>query len=640
MSIVLEVSDRDRAPNQTIEGWLTRTHPEVLERAVAARAAGRLLDLTAPLPAAGGLEIVEFSDEQGREVYDHSTSHLMAQAVTSLLPNAKLAIGPAIAEGFYYDFDSVETFTPERLEEIEATMRELIGRDLPIERVEMPHAQAIEMYRDANQPYKVELLEEIPDGTVSLYRQGDFVDLCRGPHLPRTGRIGAFKLLSVAGAYWRGDEKRPMLQRIYGIAFPTQGQLDEFLRLREQTALRDHRRLGRELDLYSVPEELGGGLVLWHPKGALVRYLIEEFWRREHLKRGYQLVFTPHIARARLWEISGHLSFYKDSMYGPLTIEDEEYRIKPMNCPFHVLIYKSRLRSYRDLPIRYCELGTVYRYERSGVLHGLLRVRGFTQDDAHIICTPEQIGEEVKQALEFTLFMMNAFGYQDFEVDLSVRGEADHAKYMGTDDEWGIAERSLTEALESRGVVYNRAPGEAVFYGPKIDIKLRDSMRRVWQGPTIQFDFNLTSRFNMEYVGADGARHTPLMVHRALLGSIERFMGGLVEHYGGAFPTWLAPVQAMVVPITDRQHDYAQQVKRRLEEEGLRAEADLRNESMRLKIREAQLQKIPYMLVVGDREQASETVAVRARAGGDQGAQALDQFIEAVKAEVASRGQA
>jgi threonyl-tRNA synthetase len=638
MSITLDVPERDRAPNETIEAWLTRTHPELVRRAVAARAEGRLLDLGAPLPA-GRLEILEFGDDEGREVYSHTASHLMAQAVTNLFPNAKPTIGPAIAEGFYYDFDCPDPFTPERMEEIEAKMRDLVARDLPVERVEMPRAEAIEMYRKAGNPYKVEVLEEIADDTVSLYRQGDFIDLCRGPHLPSGGRVGAFKLLSVAGAYWRGDEKRPMLQRIYGVAFPTQEQLDAHLARLEEAQKRDHRKLGKELDLFSIREELGGGLVLWHPKGALVRYLIEEFWRQEHMKRGYQLVFTPHIARASLWEISGHLSFYKDSMYGPLTIEDEEYRIKPMNCPFHVLIYKSHLRSYRDLPIRYCELGTVYRYERSGVLHGLLRVRGFTQDDAHIICTPEQIGDEVKGTLDFVLFMMHAFGYSDLEVDLSVRDEADRSKYMGSDEDWALAEKSLAEALDSRGVTYKCAPGEAVFYGPKIDIKLRDSMGRLSQGPTIQFDFNLTSRFGMEYVGADGARHTPLMVHRALLGSMERFFGLLVEHLAGAFPTWLAPVQVIVLPITDRQHDYAREVTRRLEAEGLRVEADLRNESMRLKIREAQVQKVPYMLVVGAREQESGAVAVRTRAGGDQGAQPLDQFIAAIKAEIASRGQ-
>jgi threonyl-tRNA synthetase len=648
MSIIIEV-DQTQAGKQTIAEWLqTRDQGNVAPapppvsplapQAVAAKVDGVLLDLTTPLPATERIEIVTFEDEAGREVYHHSTSHIMAQAVTSLFPDAHLAIGPAIAEGFYYDFGLSHKFVPEDLERIEGEMRRIIAADLPFAREEIARDAAISFFKQRGEDYKVELLGEIADDRVSLYRDGDFVDLCRGPHLPSTGRIGAVKLLSIAGAYWRGDERRPQLQRIYGVSFPTQEQLDEFLRLREQAALRDHRRLGKELDLFSIPEELGGGLVLWHPKGALVRYLIEEFWRREHYKRGYDLVFSPHIARAHLWETSGHLSFYKEGMYGPLMIDEDEYRLKPMNCPFHVLIYKSRMRSYRDLPIRYAELGTVYRYERSGVLHGLLRVRGFTQDDAHIICTPEQIGDEVKGVLDLTLFMMNAFGYQEFEVDLSVRAEADHAKYMGSDEDWAIAENSLIAALDDKGVAYKRAPGEAVFYGPKIDVKLRDSMGRVWQGPTIQFDFNLTSRFNMEYIGADGQAHTPLMVHRALLGSIERFFGGLVEHTGGAFPAWLAPVQAVVLPIAERHHEYARGVREKLLAAGFRADLDDRNESMRYKIREAQVQKVPYMLVIGDREAESGQVSVRSRGAGDLGAQGLDEFIAHLTAEVESKG--
>ena len=636
MSVIMQL-DRAEAGRSTIIEWLRARDQELAGRALAARAGERLLDLTAPLPEVERLEVFTFEDEEGREVHRHSASHVMAEAVKRLYPQTQLAIGPAIEEGFYYDFDSPQRFGPEELERIEAEMRRIVAEDAPFERRELDREAAIELFQQRGEEYKVELLGEIADDKVSLYKDGDFVDLCRGPHLPSAGRVGAFKLLSVAGAYWRGDERRPMLQRIYGTSFPTQEQLDEFLRLREQAAQRDHRRLGRELDLFSIPEELGGGLALWHPKGALVRYLIEEFWRREHLQRGYQLVYTPHIARAHLWEISGHLSFYKEGMYGPLMIEEDEYRLKPMNCPFHVLIYKSQLRSYRDLPIRYCELGTVYRYERSGVLHGLLRVRGFTQDDAHIICTPEQIGDEVKGVLDFALFMMNAFGYREFEVDLSVRGEGDHEKYMGSDEEWGIAERSLTEALDSRGAAYKRAPGEAVFYGPKIDIKLRDSMGRLWQGPTIQFDFNLTSRFKMEYIGADGQAHTPLMVHRALLGSIERFFGGLIEHTGGAFPAWLAPVQVAVLPIAERHHGYGREVHGVLVAAGFRSQLDHRNESMRFKIREAQVQKVPYMLVVGDREQEAGQVSVRSRSGGDLGPQGLEQFIQRLTEEVERR---
>jgi len=633
MSQMIDVKPEERDAASLLE-WLQRHHPELAEKSMAVRVEGRLLDLTAPLPQTGRVEILTFEDEAGREVYRHTASHVMAQAVQQLYPGTLLAIGPAIEDGFYYDFDTSLAFGPEDLQKIEARMTELIAADLPIQRAELPRQEAISLFRRRGEKYKVEILEELSDDTVTTYTQAEFTDLCRGPHLPSTGRIKAFKLLSVAGAYWRGDERNPMLQRIYGSAFPDQAQLDEHLRLREEAARRDHRRLGRELDLFSLPEQLGGGLALWHPKGALVRYLIEEFWRKEHLKRGYQLVFSPHIARAHLWETSGHLSFYREGMYGPLMIEDEEYRLKPMNCPFHVLIYKSQLRSYRELPIRYCELGTVYRYERSGVLHGLLRVRGFTQDDAHIICTPEQIGDEVKAALDFALFLMDAFGWEDFDVDLSVRGEADHDKYMGSDADWGIAERTLASALDSRGVPYRLAPGEAVFYGPKIDIQLKDCMGRPRQGPTIQFDFNLTSRFNMEYVGADGERHTPLMVHRALLGSLDRFFGGYLEHTGGAFPTWLAPVQVRVLPIADRHHAYANQVADQLRQAGARVEVDDRKATTSAKIRDGEMQKIPYLLVVGDREQEAAAVSVRARSKGDQGAQPLADFIAQLSREL------
>jgi len=635
MGEVFEVRPQEREVASIME-WLQRYHPDAVPVAVAARVDGRLLDLTAALPGESKVEVLSFADEAGREVYRHTASHVMAQAVQEIFPDARLAIGPAIEEGYYYDFDTHTTFQPEDLARIEKRMREIVARDLPLRRQELTRPEAVAMFKARNEKYKVELIEGLPESeAISLYHQGDFVDFCRGPHLPSTGWLKAFKLLSVAGAYWRGDERNPMLQRIYGTAFPDQAQLDEFVRLREEAEKRDHRRLGRELDLYSTPEQLGGGLVLWHPKGALVRYLIEEFWRKEHFKRGYHLVFSPHIARAHLWETSGHLQFYRDGMYGPIMIDEDEYRLKPMNCPFHVLIYKSKVRSYRDLPIRYCELGTVYRYERSGVLHGLLRVRGFTQDDAHLICTPEQIGDEVKGVLDFTIFMMNAFGYHDFAAALSVRDESDASKYMGTDEDWQIAERSLTEALESRGMAYRREPGEAVFYGPKIDIKLKDSIGRYWQGPTIQFDFNLPHRFHMEYVGADGERHTPLMVHRVVLGSLERFMGGLVEHYAGAFPVWLAPVQVRVLPIADRHHEYAYQVAARLREAGLRAEVDDRKATTRAKIRDGEMEKVPYLLVVGDREQESGAASVRRQGEGDRGSQPLEQFLEAIATELA-----
>jgi threonyl-tRNA synthetase len=635
MGETFEIKSEEREAARLLD-WLQRYHPGAVTEAVAARVDGQLLDLTAALPAGGRVEILTFADEAGREVYRHTASHIMAQAVQALFPDARLAIGPAIEEGYYYDFDTHTTFQPEDLARIDAQMREIVANDLPLQRQELTRSEAVAIFKARSEKYKLELLNDIPDERVSVYYQGDFVDLCRGPHLPSTGRLKAFKLRSVAGAYWRGDERNPMLQRIYGTAFPDQAQLDEFLRLREEAEKRDHRRLGRELDLFSVPEALGGGLVLWHPKGAMVRYLIEDFWRKEHLKRGYQFVYTPHIARAHLWEISGHLSFYKDSMYGPIMIDEDEYRLKPMNCPFHVLIYKSRVRSYRELPLRYFELGTVYRYERSGVLHGLTRVRGFTQDDAHIICTHDQIGDEAKAALDFALFLMRSFSYEDFEVDLSVRSEDGREKYMGSDAEWEIAERSLTDALESRGVAHKRASGEAVFYGPKIDIKLRDSMGRLCQGPTIQFDFNLTNRFEMQYMGADGERHTPLMIHRALLGSLERFMGVLIEHTGGAFPTWLAPVQVRVLPIADRHHDYANQVAVRLRETGVRAEVDDRKATTRAKIRDGEMEKIPYLLVVGDREQENGAVSVRQHGKGDLGSQPADQFMAMLEPELSA----
>ena len=633
MARTLNVKPEDRDAKNLLD-WLERRDSTLAAQAVAVRADGQLLDLTAPLPEAERVDVLTFEDEAGREVVRHTASHVMAQAVQGLYQGALLAIGPAIEEGFYYDFDTSTTFDPEDLEKIEARMSEIAAADLPLQRREMSREKAIDLFRERGEKYKVEMLEEMSDDSVTVYSQGDFLDLCRGPHLPSTGRLKAFKLLSVAGAYWRGDERNAMLQRIYGTAFPDAAQLEEYLRLREEAAQRDHRRLGRELDLFSIPEQLGGGLVLWHPKGALVRCIIEDFWRKEHVKRDYQIVFTPHIARARLWETSGHLSFFREDMYGPMMIDEDEYRIKPMNCPFHVLIYKSQLRSYRELPIRYAELGTVYRYERSGVLHGMLRVRGFTQDDGHVICMPEQIGDEVKGVLDFALFLMRAFGYEDMEIALSVRGDEDHDKYMGSDDEWAIAEESLKEALESRGVAYKREPGEAIFYGPKIDIKLKDAMGRLWQGPTIQFDFNLTSRFNMEYVGADGERHTPLMVHRALLGALERFFGGLVEHYGGAFPVWLAPVQVRVLPIADRHHEYAEQVAAQLRAGDVRVEVDDRKATTGAKIRDGEMQKIPYLLIVGDREQKAGAVAVRARGEGDQGAQPLADFLARLTPEL------
>ena len=625
MSTLLTISPSQRKAASILD-FLKQHHPELVAQAVAAGTPEGLLDLTAPLPQAEQIEILTFEDEAGRETYRHSTSHVMAQAVKRLFPEAKLTIGPAIEEGFYYDFDR-KPFTPEDLAAIEAEMRKIIAEDLPIQREAIARAEAFRLYQEMGEKYKLELLEGISDEQVSCYRQGEFIDLCRGPQLPSTGRIGAFKLLSVAGAYWRGDERNPMLQRIYGTSFPSQEQLDDYLKRREEAQKRDHRRLGRELDLFSTNELIGPGLILWHPKGAVIREAIENFWRKEHRRHGYQLVYTPHIGRANLWETSGHLSFYKEGMYSPMDIEGDPYYLKPMNCPFHIFIYKSALRSYRELPMRYCELGTVYRYERSGTLYGMQRVRGFTQDDAHIFCTPEQLQEEVGKVVDFVLNMIRTFGYEDFDIRLSVRGGAgDKKHYMGSDGQWQQAESTLQAVLESRNLPYKRDEGEAVFYGPKIDMKLRDAIGNSWQGPTIQFDFNLPERFGLEYIDAAGERKSPYVVHRALLGSIERFTAGLIEHYAGALPVWLAPVQVRLIPIADRHVEYARGLLAQLLDKEVRAEIDDRRETMGNKIRQAQNEKIPYMLVIGDREMEAGAVAVRHRSEGNKGAKPFGEF--------------
>jgi len=626
MGTIFQVSAEQRGA-ASILSYLSAHHPEALSRALVARAEEGLFDLSAPLPASDRLEILTFEDELGREAYRHSTSHILAQAVKRLFPAAKLAIGPPIEEGFYYDFDN-RPFTPEDLAAIEAEMKKIIAEDLPLRRKELPRQEAVRLFESRGETYKLELLKEIADERVSIYEQGEFADLCRGPQLPSTGRIGAFKLLSVAGAYWRGDERNPMLSRIYGTAFPTQEALEDYLRRLEEAKKRDHRLLGRQLDLFSTNDLIGPGLILWHPKGALIRQIIEDFWRQEHRKHGYQIVFTPHIGRANLWETSGHLSFYKDGMYAPMEIEGDPYYIKPMNCPFHIFIYKSALRSYRDLPMRLCELGTVYRYERSGTLYGMLRVRGFTQDDAHIFCTLEQLQEEVGKCLDFVLFMIRTFGYEDFDIRLSVRGgPGDKKQYMGSDEDWERAETTLQQVLASRDLAYQRDEGEAVFYGPKIDMKLLDAIGKSWQGPTIQFDFNIPTRFNLEYIGPQGDRLRPFMVHRALLGSMERFCAGLIEHYAGAFPLWLAPVQVRIIPIADRHQEYARKLLSELLANDVRAEIDDRRETMGNKIRQAQTEKIPYMLIIGDREMESNSVAVRERTKGDLGPQPFADFL-------------
>jgi len=573
----------------------------------------------------------EPADSDKLETMRHSASHVLAEAVLSIFPGAKFGIGPATQDGFYYDFDLPRPLTTEDLPVIQAKMKEIVAADLPFTRDEVSKDEARQLF--GAQPYKLELIDDIPDEKVSVYRQGNFLDLCRGPHVSTTGQIKAFKLVSIAGAYWRGDEHNPMLQRVYGVAFATEQALEEHLKKLEEAARRDHRRLGKELDLFSIHEEAGPGLVHWHPKGSVVRRVIEDFWKDEHVRRGYDLVYTPHIAKRDLWQTSGHWDFYRDYMYSPMDVEGQEYVIKPMNCLGHILIYKTSQRSYRELPLRYAELGTVYRYERSGVLHGLSRVRGFTQDDAHIFCRFDQLEEEVVGVLELTRFMMDTFGFTKHKVLLSTRPE----KYAGALEVWEEATEILRKALEKSEMAYQVDPGEGVFYGPKIDTKIEDALGRDWQGPTVQVDFNLPQRFDVNYIGEDGKEHMVAMVHRTVLGSMERFLASLLEHYGGAFPVWLAPVQAMIIPVADRHLDYANKLAAGFKADGIRAEVDARSERVNLKIRQAQLNKIPYMLVVGDKEVAESTVSVRLRTGEQLAAQSPDSFKQSLKQAIASR---
>jgi threonyl-tRNA synthetase len=555
----------------------------------------------------------------------------MAEAVQSIFPDAKFGIGPAIENGFYYDFGLPHPLTPDDLPLIETKMNEIIAANVPFTSQEVTKEEARRLF--ASQPYKLELIDEIPDEKVSLYQQGSFVDLCRGPHVRSTGEIKAFKLVSIAGAYWRGDEHRLMLQRIYGVAFETKKALAEYLKRLEEAAKRDHRKLGKELDLFSIHDEAGPGLVHWHPKGAIIRRLIEDFWRDEHIKRGYDIVYTPHIAKLDLWKTSGHWEFYHDYLYSPMEVEGQEYIIKPMNCLGHILIYKTKVRSYRELPLRYAELGTVYRYERSGVLHGLSRVRGFTQDDAHIFCRFDQLEDEVVGVLDLARFMMNTFGFTNYQVLLATRPE----KYAGSAEVWEEATEILGRALARLKINYNIDPGEGVFYGPKIDIKLENALGRAWQGPTIQVDFNLPQRFDVTYIGEDGKEHLVAMVHRTVLGSMERFVASLIEHYGGVFPVWLAPLQVMVIPVADRHLDYAYKLESQLRSKGVRVGVDARSERLNLKIRQAQLDKVPYMLVVGDKEVANSTISVRLRSEEQLPSQSLDGFKETVTMAIADK---
>jgi threonyl-tRNA synthetase len=612
--------------------------PRLAKEALVARTNGDLTDLSRPLDQDTKLAILTAKDPDAVQVFRHSAAHLLAAAVMELYPNVKLGIGPPIENGFFYEFVREEPFTPEDLVKIEAKMHELAAKDVPNERKLIPKPEAVELYRKSNQEFKCELVEEkATDPMVSFYTTGKFIDFCRGPHIPSTGRIKAFKLMNVAGAYWKGQEGNPQMQRIYGACFVEQKELDEYLHKLEEAKRRDHRKIGQELDLFSIEEDAGPGLIFWHPKGGIIRRVMED-WLREALTRhGYDLVFTPHIMRRHLWEISGHTGFYKDSMFGPMEVEKDEYQLKPMNCPGHILIYKSRLRSYRELPVRLAELGTVYRYERSGVLHGLMRVRGFTQDDAHIFCMREQIEKEVQDCVEFAWEVLRVFGFDKYEVELSGGDASRPQDYAGTPEEWKHAEDALTSTLERMNVPYKFIPGEAAFYGPKIDVKLVDAIGRPWQLTTVQFDFNLPRRFDLQYVGEDGARHQPLMVHRALWGSIERFFGVLIEHYAGAFPAWLAPVQASVLPLSEKTIDYAHKVTQQLKDAGIRVHLDDRNEKLQAKIRDAQLQKIPYMLILGGKEAEAGTVSVRHRTKGDLGPRPFDQFLSDIRQEIDSR---
>ena len=565
------------------------------------------------------------------ETIRHSTAHLMAQAVQQLYPETQVTIGPVIEDGFYYDFCRKSPFVPEDLEKIEQRMKEIAAQNLDIVRKELPREDALKMFDEMGEPFKLEVINDLEsDEAISVYSQGEFTDLCRGPHVDNTSAIKSFKLLHTSAAYWRGDERNQILQRIYGTAWNTDKELRVYLKRLEEAKKRDHRKLGKELDLFSVSDDIGPGLILWHPKGSRIRCLMEDFWKAEHFANGYEMVHSPHAAKVDMWKTSGHMDFYKDNIFSPMDIEGKEYVMKPMNCPFHIQIYKTRLRSYRDLPLRFAELGTVYRYERSGVLHGLLRVRGFTQDDAHLFCRPNQIEEEIVKVLDLILLILRSFGFNEYKVYLSTRPD----KFVGSEEGWEKATNALKQALEKSELEYEVDPGEGVFYGPKIDIKIKDSLNRFWQVSTVQVDFNLPERFDISYIEEDGQRHQPIMLHRALMGSLERFFGCLVEHYAGAFPLWLAPVQVILLPITDQHQEYADEVAKKLTNNGFRVEKDLRNEKIGFKIREAQLQKIPYMIVLGEKEAEAKTLAVRKRRSKETRTINIDTFIEEMNTQV------
>ena len=612
--------------------------PRLADASIVARVNGQLFDLTRPLEADSTVELLTNKNAEALEVYRHSTAHLCALAVLELFPETKLGIGPPIDTGFYYDFDRPTAFTPEDLEKIEAKMWELQAKNLTFERRLIGKAAGIEKYTRMNEPMKVELITEKADDPFTEYTLGaGFIDFCRGPHVPDTSKIKAFKLLSVAGAYWKGDEKNKQLQRIYGTAWFTKKDLDEYLNKLEEAKKRDHRKLGKELDLFSIQELAGPGLIFFHPKGGIIRKQLEDWMRDAYLKRGYSLVYTPHVMRRDLWKTSGHANYYSENMFSVMELDDAEYQLKPMNCPGHILIYKDGQHSYRDLPVRLGELGTVYRYERSGTMHGLLRVRGFTQDDAHIFCTPEQIEDEIVNCLDFAKDTLNTFGFTEYKAEISTWDGGASGKYDGAPEMWSLAEGALRKACDRLGIEASVIPDEAAFYGPKIDVKLVDAIGRLWQLSTVQFDFTLPQRFELEYVAEDGKKHQPYMVHRALFGSVERFFGILVEHYAGAFPTWLAPVQVAVLPITDKQNEYAQGLVTKLKDLGIRVHFDDRNEKVNYKIREAQMQKIPYMLVIGGREAEAGQVSVRHRKRADLGVFKFENFLVTLQAEIAAK---
>jgi len=605
------------------------------EEALAIVINGNVKDLNRPITEDASVRILTFNDDEGKHVYWHSTSHLMAHAIQDLHPEAKFGVGPAIEDGFYYDVDINTSLTEDDLKKIEERMLEIAKEDSPFVREELSKDSAIDFFNKKGDNYKLEILSEIDENseTISIYKEGSFTDLCTGPHLPSTGKIKNVKLLSVSGSYWRGDEKNKQLQRIYGISFPKKKMLDEYLQFLEEAKKRDHRKIGKQLDLFSIQEEAGAGLIYWHPKGARIRVEIEDFWRKAHLDNGYELLYSPHLGKSWLWETSGHLGFYKESMYSSMKIDEQDYYIKPMNCPFHIMIYKSRLRSYRDLPLRWAELGTVYRYEKSGVLHGLLRVRGFTQDDAHLFCTYDQMEDEIIEVIRFAKMVWKAFGFDDLKYYLSTKPE----KAVGDDALWNKAIDSLRNALTREGLKYEVDEGGGAFYGPKIDIKVKDALKREWQMSTIQFDFNEPERFDMKYIGEDGKEHRPFMIHRALLGSIERFFGVLIEHYGGDFPLWLAPIQAVVIPVSQNYLNYADKVYKEFKKNNIRVEFDQRNEKIGYKIRDWETQKVPYMIIVGEKEQSSEQISVRKHKKGDLGSFSINDFVAKIKEEIETK---